>query len=704
MSLTRHCCRQSGLVLQRVGRSGTIRPKPFFLYRAESTAHKPQSQTTEAATNIHKIDPVKAPPPSTSSLASSSSSSSSSSSEKSPSSVSTNKTAPDTSYEKPILNFDQPFDSLWKEFTDALATNRTLLDQDYILLCGRIKRDLPGDAAVEHLQRTLRAVRDNNMDPRTFKRGCNMLVHVFCAMGDVKSARLVVDGMVRSNYRPDIVTVRTLIHGIRMQEVPSSSKVAAIIDLYENLAKQNMWIFSSEHYQVLLESFVAEGDIENSKRYYMTALRRAFTIDVSLFNVMINAYRQAREPDAALSVYKAMQKRDVQPNSATYHMLLSLLKTHGKPQQYQRIYRDLQKSDVRLNASHYEAMGVSPVEALKEMHKLGVKPAVRDYNTFFSIHIKNNEFQEAKDLFDTMLKDRIEPDRTSYSIVMDSVLKDIHSPVQSVFDLYQDMLDRKLKPDVVVYTTLIQACARENKIEQAFDILKDMEAHRVNPNEYTFNALLGLLARMENGNITENIHLGNMLWKKMSSLRVTPEIRSYNNYLALLSKAVQPVSSWEPKKAYGSTLYMEPSMTPETTSMIKLYYAMKRRLQPDFISYAIMINTLVHAGHLRAAMRIYEDSRIARTVLSVSVYNTIMIALEKARDYAPIMKIWHEMKEQHVQPDWTSYSLAMEACERLEMFKSLDIIRADQRKDWDRLMDLEERREDRMHHSSSFSS
>lgn len=699
MSLIRHCCRQSGLALQRLGRPGSTRPRTTFACRAQSTAHKPQ--TTEPAANAHKVDLAKAPsPPSASSLASSSSGKHDSAlgAQKAP------EAASDTFYEKPILNFDQPFEPLWKEFTDALAANRTLLDQDYILLCGRIKRDLPGDAAVEHLQKTLRAVHDNKMDPRTFKRGCNMLVHVFCSMGDVRSARLVVDGMVKSNYRPDIVTIRTLIHGVRMQEVPSSSKVAAIIDLYETLAKQNMWIFSSEYYQALLESFAAEGDIENSKRYFVTALKRAFTVDVSLFNVMINAYRQVREPEAALAVYKIMQKRNVEPNSATYHMLLSLLKTHGKPQQYQRIYRDLQKSNVHINASHYEAMGVNPADALKEMHKLGVQPAVRDYNTFFSIYIKNNQFKEAKDLFDTMLKDGVEPDRTSYSIVMDSVLKDIQSPVENVFDLYKDMLDRKLRPDVVVYTTLIQACARDKDIRRAFDILKDMEARRVNPNEYTFNALLGLLARMEDGNVEENVHLGNMLWKKMASLRVTPEIRSYNNYLALLSKAVQHVPAWEPKKAYGSTLYLEPEMTPEMTSMIKLYYAMKRRIQPDFISYAIMINTLVHAGQVRAAMRIYEDSRIARTVLSVSVYNTIMIALEKARDYAPIMKIWHEMKEQNVQPDLTSYSLAMEACERLELFKSLDIIRADQRKDWDRLMDVEERREDRMqknapHHS-----
>ena len=47
-----------------------------------------------------------------------------------------------------------------------------------------------------------------------------------------------------------------------------------------------------------------------------------------------------------------------------------------------------------------------------------------------------------------------------------------------------------MKPDTVMYTSIITACAAKGDSNHAFDIFNTMKEENVRPNEFTFTALI----------------------------------------------------------------------------------------------------------------------------------------------------------------------------------------------------------------------
>lgn len=595
------------------------------------------------------------------------------------------------------LNFSQPLSDLWAEYCQRVENKGELTDQDFITLCARIKKEEANRSAIERLQSILREVHRRNMNPRTFVRGCNMLIHLFIIHNDLKSAKLVVDGMIRSNYQPDEVTVRTLTLGIGALGNPGD-----LHNLYNAMRENNMWPESAYAYRDLIASFTTLRDLDSARTYFAVfSQKKDLPTDDAVYNAMIEAYGAAEQPDGALSVYKQMRQANVAPTAATFHILLSILARHNLEEETLSVYRDLRNSNVEPNASHYTAMGWEPKRILEEMKKGGIPLVSRDYNTLMTDYVKRNDFESAFDIFRQMLNDNVAPDVCSYSIVMDSLVKDEASPPEAVFELYEDMKDQGIRPDVVIFTTLIAACTKGESLEKTFDVLKEMERFDILPNAFTLNALLGLLARKQRTHKAA-LEYAEELWDKMVSLGVSPDTRSYNILLAMLSKQVRPLVRHQSSSWMTDNRQHVPKQVQKMLSMYKRMKVGKRwKTKPDFATYSILINTLSACGQLRQAMTVYEHAKESRTPLPVTVYNGIMRSLSDAGQVTQVMNVWQDIKSLKVQPDNVSYSLALDACEQLGLTESFAAIRAQRKQDIPRLIELEQQEQERLRNATS---
>ncbi|KAI7852882.1 hypothetical protein BDC45DRAFT_512767 [Circinella umbellata] len=613
-------------------------------------------------------------------------------------------------HHKVTLDFNKKnIDDIWADYTERVNQNQLITDSDFIILCARIKKEsgthLPQEP-IRRIQSILREIHKRQLAPDTFIRGCNMLIHLFITHGDMKSAKLVVDGMMRSQYHPDPVTVKTIVGGLK-----DNNQLSEIHDFYQHLQERNMWPEITEVYKSLIWMFANREDLEGARHYFAHYLRKKNmkcedekNVDC-VYNAMIQLYGAVHQPEGALSVYQQMIKRaNPLPTTATYHILLGVLHQYDMQDRLEEVYTDLKQAasqgHVGINGSHLSAMGWDPKKVLKEMEALNIPCNLRDYNTFIASYVKENQFQEALDIFNTMVEAGVEPDVYSYSIILDTLAKDQQQSPEVAFNFYDSIKKKGLKPDEVIYTSLISACARTEDMDRAMSLLKEMEGFGLQPNIFTFNSLFSLLSRKRQLTLPDDIECVDLLWNKMKELRIKPDTRSYNMHFALLARAIQPSiikEQGEGIELEGTALWRNKGkVSAPVQKMLELYRNMRRHCRPDFASHTIMINTLLSSGHVRQAMQVYDDAKISRMKLPVSVYNEMMGALEKAKQISQMMTIWHDMKTAKVLPDSRSYTLALDACEQLGLVESFETIRSQRKMDIDRLMELDKKQMERM--------
>ncbi|KAI7880038.1 hypothetical protein K492DRAFT_109363, partial [Lichtheimia hyalospora FSU 10163] len=526
----------------------------------------------------------------------------------------------------------------WEDYCYRVDHHQRLTSQDFNILCGRIKKEtVQGpDEAIRRLQSVMREMHRRKITKEVFIKGCNMLVHLFIQKKDLKSARLVVDGMMRSNYRPDDITVKTLFGGV--MEVGGS--LSDVHEMYETLQERRMFPEVASVYQMLISLFGSRGMIDSARMYYAACLKKRIPLEPGVFNQMMLAYGTAELPEAALGVYKQMIKRGCQPSGATYHIILNLLRQTDMKDKMDQVFEDMKASGVHMNTSHFIASGWDPKEAIEELHRLDNPLAVRDYNICISQYIKRNQFPEALEVFHIMTEKGVDPDVYSFSIIMDTIARDHDRPVDQVFTFYEEMKSYDIEPDVSVYTTLMAACTRvDGGLDKAMGLLSEMESYNVKPNAYTFNAIFSLLSQQPS--VTRaDYDRAQQLWNKMEQLGIKPDTRSYNTQLAILSRLVKPVDNEQPAdqlwKTDGRNAF---EMSGAAKEMLQLYRSMRKRCKRDFITYTTVINTLVSTGQIRHAMQVYDDAKIARIRLPISVYNSTMKALKQANQISQIMNI-----------------------------------------------------------------
>jgi len=86
---------------------------------------------------------------------------------------------------------------------------------------------------------------------------------------------------------------------------------------------------------------------------------------------------------------------------------------------------------------------------------------------------------------------------------------------------------QNVKPDRVIFNTLINACGRAGAVERAFDVLSDMkaEATPVKPDHVTYGALIAACAR--GGQVRSLfIHKGAALQRVPRAQEVCPSVSS----------------------------------------------------------------------------------------------------------------------------------------------------------------------------------
>ena len=114
------------------------------------------------------------------------------------------------------------------------------------------------------------------------------------------------------------------------------------------------------------------------------------------------------------------------------------------------------------------------------------------FNTMIDAFANAGHYQEAYEIFTSLKKSSIRPDRVTYTTLIKASIKS--GMIDKALDLLDDMKWVGVKPDIVSYNNLIEALCNANRLFEAKDLVNEMERTRVSPDSMTYGLLMkGLL-------------------------------------------------------------------------------------------------------------------------------------------------------------------------------------------------------------------
>lgn len=169
---------------------------------------------------------------------------------------------------------------------------------------------------------------------------------------------------------------------------------------------------------------------------------------------------------------------------------------------------------------------------MKEMIERGLEPKVVTYNVLLNGICRRASLQPdtrfdrtiyaAESLLNKMRNGGVEPDATSYSIVL-HVYSRAHKPELSVC-LLRQMKRNGISPTIATYTSVIKCLATCGRLEEAEELLNEMMADGVCPTPATYNCFFKeYLGRRDAAGAVK-------LFRKLKEMRSSPamDMHSYN--------------------------------------------------------------------------------------------------------------------------------------------------------------------------------
>ncbi|KAI3887140.1 hypothetical protein MKW92_004575 [Papaver armeniacum] len=202
-----------------------------------------------------------------------------------------------------------------------------------------------------------------------------------------------------------------------------------------------------------------------------------FEADTQMYTVLIYGWCKLNRPEVAEKFFREMVDRGLEANVVTYNVLLN----------------GICRRTVLHPGTHFEGI-----------------------------------IQKAENLLDEMQKRGVQPDETSYSIIL-HVYSRARKPDLSL-DKLSSMKQKGIFPTVATYTSVIKCLCSCGRLEDAEEILNEMVASGVSPSPTTFNCFFEEFQGKKYADNTLK------LYKKMGDLSCTPSLSTYNILVRTFSR------------------------------------------------------------------------------------------------------------------------------------------------------------------------
>merc|ERR1719231_1800829 len=321
----------------------------------------------------------------------------------------------------------------------------------------------------------------------------NTLIKAHLQLGNFARAHALIDEMKQKGLQPNEVTYNELINAmVTIGGEKSRSDVWDVVaEMHEANVKPNQVTCS-----ILLKCLNANSNERNIGR----TMELINTIDESMDEVLLSSVVEAciriGKPELLSATLQRLHGSS-RISVTGSHTFGSLIKAYGHSQDIDGVWR-----------------------CWKEMRSRHIKPTSITIGCMVEAVVNNGDAEGAYELIHQMQDDEQCCEAVN-SVIYCSVLKGFarEKKLQRVWEVYEEMVLRRVEISVVSFNTILDACARCGRMDQVASVQEQMQRDRVQPNVITYSAMLKGYCRMG------DVQTGFTILRRMKEERARVQMR-----------------------------------------------------------------------------------------------------------------------------------------------------------------------------------
>nr|XP_010914579.1 pentatricopeptide repeat-containing protein At2g31400, chloroplastic [Elaeis guineensis] len=314
----------------------------------------------------------------------------------------------------------------------------------------------------------------------------NTFIDAICKCGNMELAVQVMLDMPTNNVCPNVVTYSTLMDGYsKLEQFDEALKI------YEKMKSLKIQL-DRVCYNTLLSIYVKTGRFEEIARVCEEMNVVGVDKDTVTYNSLINGYGKQGRLDVVAYLVQDMRERGVAPSVLTYSTLMDIYSKAGMYGDAANVFLEFKesglKADVVLYSSFIDTLAKNglvecAVWLLDEMTRVGIEPNVVTYNTIIDAFGKSRIIVEEDGVGSTTVG--VEGCGSQVVRAFSQLARGFGRPVAEevrrrseelfcILGLFQKMIQQGVRPNVVTFSAILNACSRCNSFEDASLLLEQL--------------------------------------------------------------------------------------------------------------------------------------------------------------------------------------------------------------------------------------
>mmetsp|Transcript_20031 Transcript_20031/g.51206 ORF Transcript_20031/g.51206 Transcript_20031/m.51206 type:complete len:853 (+) Transcript_20031:145-2703(+) len=358
----------------------------------------------------------------------------------------------------------------------------------------------------------------------------NTMIKGYCAKGELRCARRVLDDMDATGVSPDSATfncllgaaiagshldsvwdllsemdrrgialdrysVSILMKAVRKARTPAEARQAlALLDRPGVNVCEDDILFNT-----VLDACIRRRDSDHLRKVLNAYDRSHLQPSVHTYGLLIKASSQLKLASRCNELFREMvEQRGLQPNDITFSCMLDALVNAGRVKEAAELCEEW-RSRIPPNTVMYATLikgyastgnATAAMDVYRQLQKDDLRMNHVSYTTLIDAQARAGDMELAMQLLRQMERDGCQPNTITYSALVRSYCQP--GDLGAALRTFKEMVSRGLPADAVIFNTLLDGCVRHFSFELADQLVNEMRAHAVEPT----NVTLSIVVRM----------------------------------------------------------------------------------------------------------------------------------------------------------------------------------------------------------------
>jgi len=313
----------------------------------------------------------------------------------------------------------------------------------------------------------------------------------------------VISEMEAEGVKPNRVTCSILLKNLKANS--NQKDVLRTMDLVNAMEEPMDEVLLSSVVEACVR--VGKPDLLLKKLEHLQASGKMVSVcGAHTFGSLIKAYGHAKDIAGVWRCWKEMRSRHVKPTSITIGCMVEAVVSNGDVEGGYELIQDLFEDEncrEQVNAVIYCSVlkGYARSRRMErvwtvwnEMLSRNIEPSVATFNAMIDACARNSRMDAVPELLTSMKSRGLVSNLITYSTTIKGFCQ--RGEIQAAFSVLDEMRRvTSLKPDEIVYNTLLDGCAQGGLVSEGERLLEDMQKEGIVPSSYTLTVLVKLMGQ-----------------------------------------------------------------------------------------------------------------------------------------------------------------------------------------------------------------